>query len=321
MRDTTIEQQFAEALKSAARRQDVKQHLKQSPLLYGLVSRAARRFVTGDAMQDVLDAAARLESRAYLVSLEFIGENVTSLTECRQAVQQFRELIRSAGAMGRPGRISLDLSHIGLSIDSELASQHLQELAQEAGLNGCTLMISMEESAKTDSILALYKEAASRYPQIGITLQAHLYRAPGDLEELLPLQGSLRIVKGAYQEPALQAMPRSEALNERFAALVRRCIQAKRFVSAATHDEPLIEKLVQEGLLHSEHAELEMLYGIRPELSGRMKEAGLPVRIYLTYGEAWYLYLCHRLAEHPPNIYTAVTDMIRGGNGADEIYK
>ena len=124
-----------------------------------------------------------------------------------------------------------------------------------------------------------------------------------------PLPRRIRIVKGAYQEPAEYAMSRSAALDERYLPLVQDAIHRGHRVSIATHDERIINEAINLGLLDSGSAEFEMLYGIRPELSAKLQSSGYPVRIYVTYGHEWFLYLCHRIAEYPPNLYRAVVAM------------
>lgn len=194
-------------------------------------------------------------------------------------------------------------------LEPELAYTNLAKLAERALGTELELFISMEESAKTEQILEVYKRAASRYPNIGITLQAHLHRTPDDLAALSASPGRIRIVKGAYQEPGEVAISRSESLNERYLQLVEQALGDGHRVSVATHDEFIIEEAIQRGLLTAGGARLEMLYGIRPELGSRLKSAGYPVQIYLTYGQEWYLYLCHRIAEYPPNLYRAIANM------------
>ncbi|WP_028549562.1 proline dehydrogenase family protein [Paenibacillus sp. UNC451MF] len=320
MNTLLIEQHFSEALKSVARREDIKAYIKETPLLYSLLSRAAGRYVAGDVLEDGLNAGTLLRNKGYNVSLEYIGENIRMQSDCEQAVKEFLKLIRACGETGAASRISLDLSHIGLSINPQLAYNNLILLAKEAVRHSLTILISMEEAAKTDLILSVYKQAIVHCSNLGITLQAHLYRTPQDLETLLPLGGCIRIVKGAYQESALDAMPRSKALNDQFSKLVARCIQAGCSISAATHDDALITEMRERGYFDISYFELEMLYGIRPELSSNLHAAGFPVRIYLTYGEEWYLYICHRIAEFPPNVYLALTDIIQSDTKPAALY-
>lgn len=303
-----LDKQFTAALKAIARRPDLKSHVEQTPQLNQMLRRAAARYVTGETRQDGLEAGRKLMCKGYAVSLEYIGENTTVASECEAAVTEMMTLIHDVGQNGVSARVSFDLSHIGLSLNTELALSHLMNLAEQAKGVGVELFISMEESSKTERILSIYKRAVTIYPNVGITLQAQLKRTPQDLAAILASPGLIRIVKGAYQEPDGCSIPRSSALNDRYIELVESAIRQGHRVSIATHDEDIIEELLDRGWLSNSNAEFELLYGIRPDLSSKLKSAGYPVRIYLTYGHEWYLYLCHRIAEYPPNIFRAVVD-------------
>lgn len=301
------EQQLTDALKSVARRADIKEYVEKTPWLYQLLQRAAAQFVAGENRQDGLSAARKLADMGYATSIEYIGENTIDATMCQTATEEMESLIHDLGETG--DRVSFDLSHIGLSVEQDLAYRQLKKLAEKANKVGIELFISMEESSKTDRILDVYRQAASHYPKIGITLQAQLNRTLQDLSALSDSPRRIRIVKGAYQESAEYMLSRSAELNERYLTLVESAIRQGHRVSIATHDEHLINEVIQRGLLDAGQAEFEMLYGIRPELSAKLRAAGYPVRIYVTYGHEWFLYLCHRIAEYPPNLYRAVANM------------
>ncbi|TYP78155.1 proline dehydrogenase family protein [Paenibacillus methanolicus] len=309
------ERQATEALKRIARRQDLKAHVERTPALNGLLSRAAARYVAGASRKDGIEAGRRLLAQEYAISLEYIGENTTDAEACMAAAEEMAALIAELGELGAAARASFDLSHIGLAVDDELAFAQLLRLSRQARETGIEPFVSMEESAKTDRILAVYKRAAAEEPGIGITLQAYLNRTPGDLAGLAGIGGPVRLVKGAYEEPREAAIGRSAALNERYLSLVESALAQGRRVSVATHDEALIEAIVSRGWARH-RLEFELLYGIRPDLAGKLKASGYPVRVYAIYGEEWYLYLCHRLAEFPPNLYRAIAD-IAGGAAAD----
>lgn len=310
----------ANALKSIARNEQIKAFIQQSGDLYPLLLRAAKRFVAGETRNEGIGKAKELVSKGYGVSLEYIGENTRNIEDCIEAKNEFMTLIHSLGKHQKEETISLDLSHIGLSIDSDLALNHLQQLANEAQKYRHTVMISMEESTKTDQILDLYKKTTLDYPNVGLTIQAHLYRSEEDILELLNYPGKIRLVKGAYQESSEIAIPRSKALNERYLNLIHTIADANHPLSVATHDKELIEDMVQGELFNRTHVEYEMLYGIRPDLLRMLKEQGAQVRVYLPYGSEWYLYLCHRLAEYPPNVYTAIADMVNPSESESNIY-
>lgn len=320
MENSSVEKQFAVSLKSIARNLKIKEYIQQSPELYPLFLSAAKRFVTGESKEDGISVGDQLIHKGYRISLEFIGENTVNREECIQAKDEFIALMKECGNRGISSRISIDLSHIGLSVDPELTYQNLLEMAKEAQSHGLSLMISMEESAKTDQILYIYKRVVVEYSNVGVTLQAQLYRTLNDLNELLNYSGAIRIVKGAYQEPSDICIPRSDKLDQRYLELVDLCVKAGHQVSIASHDEAIHKQILERGYLQNPHVEAEMLYGIRPEFCKQLKDNGLPVRVYLTYGVEWYLYLCHRIAEYPPNIYVAITDMIQGAEDTSVLY-
>ncbi|MEB2300153.1 proline dehydrogenase family protein [Lysinibacillus xylanilyticus] len=299
-----------QALKSAARNAQMKHDVQQSTELYPLLWKAAKRYVTGEDRENAIQIAREFIAKDYQISLEFIGENTTDLVECQKAKDEYLQLIESMGASSMKQTISFDLSHIGLSINAELAYKHLVELAQKANQYEITLMISMEESSKTSDILDIYKKIASQYSNVGITLQVHLYRTDEDIQQLIQYPGKIRLVKGAFQEPIDVALKRSEALNERYLHYVEQLINANHPISIATHDEVLIQEMEQRQYFNRPNVEIEMLYGIQPDLIRQLKENGYRCKMYLTYGTDWYLYLYHRLAEYPENLFLAVADII-----------
>ncbi|MBP1931898.1 proline dehydrogenase family protein [Ammoniphilus resinae] len=303
------EAQVSEALKSIARNQHIKSYIQQSNELYPLLLKAAKRFITGESRIDGIKIANELISKGYFISLEYIWENTTDLKECIKAKDQFLGLIEKMGSLSMNQTVSLDLSHIGLSVNPGTASSHLLELAQKAYQHGITLMISMEESAKTDDILDVYKKTSKHYPNVGITIQANLHRSSHDIQELIHYPGKIRMVKGAYQESSDIAMSRSKELNNRYLDFIEQLIEVNHPTSIATHDEILIQEMRQRQYL-THNAEIEMLYGIRPDLLKDLRGKGYNCKVYLTYGQEWFLYLCHRIAEYPENLYIAVANMI-----------
>ncbi|MGE7695524.1 proline dehydrogenase family protein [Lysinibacillus sp. NPDC094177] len=304
------EELVIQALKSAARDERLKYAVQQSTELYPLLWKAAKRYVTGEKREDVITVAREYLDDNYNISIEYIGENTTDLWECERAKDELLQVIEEMGKLSLKQTVSFDLSHIGLSINAEIAYKYLEELAQKAQRYGITLMISMEESSKTSDILTLYKKIATNYTNVGITIQAHLYRTEVDLQELIQYPGKIRLVKGAFQEPVDIAMIRSEELNSRYLEYVEQLVNANHPISIATHDEMLIQEIERRQYLDKSNVEVEMLYGVRPELLNELRTKEYRCRVYLTYGSEWYLYLCHRIAEQPENLYLAITDII-----------
>ncbi|WP_243735140.1 proline dehydrogenase family protein [Paenibacillus turpanensis] len=299
----------AEALRRIARDPSLKASLLHSPELYQTLLRAAKRFIAGDRREDGIRAAAQLHALGYRVSAEFMGENTATVKECIAAKQEFLALMNGLRQEKVPASICLDLSHIGLFVDYDLALSQLLELADEGRKHGLELMVSMEEHAKCENIVHLYKDAVQQASNIGITIQAHLHRSEADIKELVRLPGKIRLVKGAFLEAPEIALPRSEALNERYLSLVDHCVQRQQPLSIATHDEVILNEAERRGYLEQPFVEVEMLYGVRPDLIKIYRDQGISARVYVTYGTEWFLYLCHRLAEHPANLFTAVADL------------
>lgn len=302
--------EFVHVLKSIARNKQMKASLMNSKELSPLLLRAAQRFITGEKRNDGLLIAKQLIEKGYFISLEYIGENTTTLENSEQAKNEFLQLIEEMGAQSMKETVSFDLSHIGLNVDEETAYRHLIELVEKAQKYNMTLMVSMEEAARTDEILAIYKQIASQYENVGITIQAYLPRSIHDLNELLHYPGKIRLVKGAYQEPAHVTLSRSSELNHRYLQLAEQVIKAERSLSIATHDELLLAECEKQKFLQLPNVQTEMLYGIHPDLLKRLKSKGYQTSTYLIYGNDWYLYLCHRIAEYPENLYQAMIDLM-----------
>ncbi|WP_373426171.1 proline dehydrogenase family protein [Paenibacillus radicibacter] len=309
------EKLIADTLRKIARNLEVKRFVMETPEIYNTLLKPAKRYIAGDKREEGIRLAKSLRAKGYGVSMEYIGENTDTAEACQVARDEFLALILDLADEDLNAPVCLDLSHIGLSVSKELAITNMEIIANEAFVKGITIMISMEEASKTEDILQIYQQIASQYPNVGITIQAHLHRSMDDLKSILHIPGKIRIVKGAFQEAADVAMNRSAELNERYLELVELCIQEKHAVSIATHDEYLLQRIQSRGYLNLPFVEIEMLFGVKPDLIKHFNHNKYSTRVYVTYGSEWYLYLCHRLAEHVPNVAIAIADI----NQIDEI--
>ncbi|MFS0918879.1 proline dehydrogenase family protein [Brevibacillus sp. 179-C 1.1 NHS] len=306
---TPEERRTAEILRTIARDERIKEAVRTSPVLYPLLLAAAKRYVTGETRADAITIAKRVEKMGYRLSVEYMGENTLDSQVVEEAQQEFRALTLDCSQLHTAVGVSFDLSHLGLLLEPKMAYAHVEELAEQARQQGQYLMISMEESTKTEAILSVYERLAQRHENVGITIQAHLHRSMEDIQRVLALPGKIRLVKGAFKEPQEVALARLMELNERYLELAELCIRSGHECSLATHDQAIVDELARREYLLRPNVEVELLYGVRPELAHAMREKGVPVRLYLTYGTEWYLYVCHRLAEHPPHVHQAIADM------------
>jgi proline dehydrogenase len=218
-------------------------------------------------------------------------------------------------ADGLRTNVALKLTQLGLSFDEELAFKNMAALAGHASRLGNFIRIDMEESCYVDATLRTYRRLREAgYENVGIVLQAYLYRSEQDLEALLPLAPNLRIVKGAYLEPIEVAYPKKADVDAAYCRLVERSLGHDGFTAIATHDERLIEHAItfseREGVA-TEQFQFQMLYGVRPGLQLELLRRGHSVLIATPYGPHWYRYLMRRIAERPANLSFFLRNALR----------
>ena len=309
------ELEVAEALKQIALDEDIKTYVLQHPPLYQPLLRAALRFIGGETLTNCVETAKSLNQQGFAVTIDYMGESTRDAETAKQATQEFCHVIQAIADQKLDSSISLDLSHIGMVIDAELGYKNACILASSAQKAGLEMMISMEGTDRTSLILETHQRLSETFNNVGITLQAYLHRTSDDLEYVLQRPGKIRLVKGAYAAPTNLAKPRGIELDESFRYLMERLITSGHSCSIATHNPALLDdaqKLIQEQEIQN-NIEFEMLQGVTPERLQAMKNKGYRTRVYLPYGKEWHLYLCNRLAEHPPNIYQAIIDAVKYG--------
>ena len=306
----SIENQMAEAskaLKKAALNESAKSHLLENTSLYGLLKKAANRYVAGEQLAEVIIRVIEFNARGLQCTVDFMGESVRNAEEANKATGEFLKLAHEIVHANLDCTISLDLSHIGLTIDKHLGFENLEKICA----TGLEVMISAEGMDRTDRVLEAYLEASRQYKNLGITMQAYLHRSEDDFQELIKHQGKIRIVKGAFDTPDGTALNRGAALNDRYLNYVKVLLEKAHNCSIATHD-PIIQNAVislLSNIASPGHYEFESLLGIQNEALFKLNGQH-PTRVYLVYGTEWYLYLCNRMAEYPPSIFQAVVDIV-----------
>ena len=305
----------AAALKRIARDEEIKAHVLREPALHGVLLRAARRFVGGEELSECLEDAKAFNDEGFAVTLDYMGESTRDERVAVEATGEFERVISAIYEHDLDSSVSLDLSHIGLAVDEELCYENAARLAGIAREADLEIMVSAEGSERTGPVMDTYYRLSESFENVGITLQAYLHDTSYTLIEALKYPGRIRLVKGAFEEPGNIAMPRGEAADSAYRSCVEAILSAGHRCSIATHDPALLEdadRFIRETGLSREPLEFEMLKGVEPERLARMRDLGYRTRVYLPYGEEWHLYLCHRLAEHPPNIYRAIADATGG---------
>jgi proline dehydrogenase len=292
-----------------------------SPRLQRFVQRygfrlGAARFVAGESLDAAVPVLRRLNEQGLLTNTTLLGEGVRDEAETRSVVAAYREVLDRIRAEGLRTNLALKLTHLGLSLDEELAQRNVAELVGHAAQLGNFVRIDMEESRHVDATLRIYRRLREGgHENVGAVLQAYLFRTENDLAALLPLAPNLRLVKGAYLEPPEVAYPRKGDVDAAYVRLLETSLAADGFTAIATHDETLIEHAISFARDHgipNEHFQFQMLYGVRPRLQVDLVRRGFAVLVATPYGPDWYRYLMRRLAERPANVLFFLRSLLRG---------
>jgi len=275
--------------------------------------RAVRKFMPGEQVEDALEAAEQFRPLGIGILLTQLGENLASLDQAQAVADHYRDTLKKIMARGLDAEISVKPTQLGLDLDPEVALRHLGELAAAAAEAKGTLWLDMEGSAYTERTLDLYRRLKAEHPAVGVCLQSYLRRTPDDIAALIPLKPQIRLVKGAYDEPATIAWRRKADVD---AAYVEQAISMLPAVGAGTlrlglgtHDTRLVERIAtaaREAGIAIDAFEVQMLYGIRMDEQRRLAGAGYRVRDLISYGDAWYAWYMRRMAERPANVWFAL---------------
>ncbi len=284
------------------------------------VQRAVRRFMPGETLEAALATAERLRGSGMDTVVTLLGEAIADRTEAERVTAHYLDAYERIERAGLPTEISVKPSQMGLDVGSDVCAAQLDALARRAEEGGGFLWVDMEASPYVDATLELYRGLRERYAHVGVCLQSYLYRTAEDLEQLLPLAPSIRLVKGAYSEPPSLAFPRKRDVDENFMRLAKRLLsrEARELgvrVGFGTHDMQLIDRVrdFAEGAgLPPDAYEVQMLYGIRRSDQVRLTAEGQPVRVLISYGSAWFPWYMRRLAERPANLWFVARSVIAG---------
>jgi proline dehydrogenase len=292
-----------------------------SPRLQRLVQRygfrlGAARFVAGETLDEAVPVLRRLNDNGLLTNTTLLGEGVKDEAETRSVVAAYRDVLDRVAAEGLRTNVALKLTHLGLSIDEELAHRNVAELVEHAARVGNFVRIDMEESRHVDATLRIYRRLRERGQEsVGAVLQSYLFRSEDDLAALLPLAPNLRIVKGAYLESPDVAYPQKRDVDSAYVSLMETSLAGDGFTAIATHDETLIEHAIsfaRDNGVPKERFQFQMLYGVRPRLQLDLVRRGFDVLVATPFGPEWYRYLMRRLAERPANLLFFLRNLLRG---------
>ena len=293
--------------------------LRERATKTAFVRRSVSTFMPGERLEDAMNAAAAQESRGINTIFTKLGENLTRVEDAEEVTLHYLDVLDKVKAAGLSAQISVKPTQLGLDLDKELCFRNLQRLVDRAEERDNFVWIDMESSPYVDPTLDLYRRTRARSPRIGIAIQAYLYRTKDDIESLIPLGAAIRLVKGAYLEPASVAFPKKADVDANFYTLSCRLLQkdaqqAGGLLHMATHDPVLVDRLtafIDEQRVPKSAYEFAMLYGIQRPLQQRLVASGRPLRVLIAYGEYWFAWYMRRLAERPANVLFVIKNLFR----------
>jgi proline dehydrogenase len=270
--------------------------------------RMSSRFVAGMEIGDALRVASELNHQGFLVTLDSLGESISSDTEAHRAAEIYHELLKWIAAQKLNANISVKLTQMGLELDPALAERIALSLTRRAAEVGSFVRIDMEDSSLTQVTLEIVRRIHA-LPElrssIGVVIQSYLYRSQADVEQLLLNGIRVRLCKGAYKEPPEVAFPKKSDVDANYIRLTKLLLDSPIYHGIATHDEAMIaaaQAFASERGIDKSRFEFQMLFGVRRDLQRRLVSQGYNVRVYVPFGTEWYPYFMRRLAERPANV-------------------
>ena len=282
--------------------------LKRLASRYGMRSPEsfARRFIAGETVDEAVETSRAVQAEGLLLTLDYLGESVRTVEEADAATREYVRLLDVIVASGIERNISLKLTQLGAGIDRATCVDNLRRILEPAGRHGFFVRIDMENSPYTDVTLEVFETLWQQdYRNIGIALQSALYRTEQDVRRMIALGARVRLVKGAYKEPATVAHAKKSDVDAAFCRLARLLLEEGTYPAIATHDDAMIADVkahAAERGIARDRFEFQMLYGIRRDLQTALVAEGYRMRIYIPFGRQWFPYFMRRLGERPANV-------------------
>ncbi len=277
----------------------------------------AMRFIASEKMEDVTLPVRRLNSKGLSVSLDYLGEGVTTEEESEEVVQTYLKLFKLIKQENLDSNVSVKLTALGLELSESIAERNLRRLLDAAGPDQF-VRIDMEGSALTDSTLNCFYQlwnGANAYRNVGVVIQSYLHRSADDIEKLIKVGARVRLCKGAYKEGPDVAFQHKSEVDSSFVSLMKRLLKDGNYPGIATHDMAMVnatQEFATQNSIGNDKYEFQMLYGVRRELQLELARKGYRIRIYTPFGDHWYPYTMRRLAERPANLRFALASILRG---------
>jgi proline dehydrogenase len=282
--------------------------------------RMAQRFVPGEDISHVIEPARLCNRAGMSVSLNHLGENVTTEAEAIRARDAYLAILDTIASEQLNANISVKLTQLGFDLGDEFCAAQLRTVTQRAASLANFVRVDMEGSRYTSRTIQIVKQLRAETEAVGTVIQAYLYRSENDIADLLGVGCRIRLVKGAYKESAKIAFPKKAEVNANYVKLMRILLRSGVYHAIATHDPNMVDatkRFAVASNIAKDRFEFQMLYGIRTDLQRQLVREGYRVRAYIPYGEDWFPYFMRRLAERPANLLFFARHLI-AGDGSNE---
>jgi proline dehydrogenase len=279
-----------------------------------VAKKLTKRFIAGETLEEVLAVCGQLQAEGISSALDHLGENVTSLEEAAGALDAYMIALDQIAARRLPATVSIKITQFGVDFSEQACLDNVRRLAAKATETGSRVEIDMESSIYTDRTLEIATRVAAECACVRCVIQAYLLRSEADLRRLNDRRVSVRLCKGAYDEPPAVAFPSKADVDRNYVSLMKMLFDHGTYPAIATHDEQIIDEALRyarERGIGPDRFEFQMLYGIRRDLQRRLIGLGHRVRLYVPYGTAWYPYFMRRLAERPANALFVARSLFR----------
>ena len=277
----------------------------------------ARRFIAGETIDEAIAAARTIQAQGLKLTLDYLGESVATLAEADTATREYLRLLDVIAASGIERNISLKLTQLGLDVDKATCVDNLRRILDPAQKHGFFVRIDMENSPYTEVTLEIFETLwQQQYRGVGVVLQSCLHRSEADARRVNALGGRIRVVKGAYREPAAVAWQQKAEVDAAYVRLMRIVLDEGTYPAIATHDPAMIDAAIDYAStrgLPKDRFEFQMLYGIRRDLQASLLARGYLMRVYVPFGQQWFPYFMRRLGERPANVGFVLKSLLREG--------
>lgn len=301
------------AILAASRSDKMRRIVSAAPVTKPVVN----RFIPGETVDQVIPIVEDLTGKGLEVTLDVVGEDITTVEQSHAARDAYLQLVEQLVplGLGETVEMSVKLSMFGQALEGghELALANVRPVVEAAAAIGTTVTLDAEDHTTLDSMFAIHEELRREFPQTGCVIQAYLFRTEADARRLAAAGSRVRIVKGAYKEPAEVAYQDKAEIDKAYVRILRILMEGDGYPMIGSHDPRLIaiaQELARKAGRKLDEYEFQMLYGIRGEEHLRLAAEGHRMRVYTAYGTDWYGYFMRRLAEKPANLLFFLRSMI-----------